>query len=101
MPAPRPTTNRRLSRFLYRSRGNVTTVGPRRWRTCRGAGGRWAVHHLNVSESMLGISEVYGNVFASTALAFDRRLNELAGTVCEADPRTAAQRSGGRARLRP
>jgi Domain of unknown function (DUF222)/HNH endonuclease len=48
--------------------------------------------YLNVSESMSGISEVYGNVFASTALALDRRLNELAGTVCEADPRTAAQR---------
>jgi hypothetical protein len=48
--------------------------------------------YLNVSESMSGISEVYGNVFASTAVALDRRLNELAGTVCEADPRTAAQR---------
>ena len=48
--------------------------------------------YLNVSESMSGISEVYGNVFASTAAALDRRLNELAGTVCEADPRTAAQR---------
>ncbi len=48
--------------------------------------------YLNVSASMSGIAEVYGNVFASTALALDRRLNELAGTVCEADPRTAAQR---------
>ena len=48
--------------------------------------------YLNVSASMSGIAEVYGNVFASTALALDRRLDELAGTVCEADPRTMAQR---------
>jgi hypothetical protein len=48
--------------------------------------------YLNVSASMSGIAEVYGNVFASTARALDRRLDELAGTVCEADPRTKAQR---------
>ncbi len=48
--------------------------------------------YLNVSASMSGIAEVYGNVFASTAVALDRRLDELAGTVCEADPRTKAQR---------
>lgn len=48
--------------------------------------------YLNVSKSMSGIAEVYGNVFASTAQALDRRLDELAGTVCEADPRTKAQR---------
>jgi hypothetical protein len=48
--------------------------------------------YLNVSASMSGIAEVYGNVFASTARALDRRLDELAGTVCEADPRTRAQR---------
>ncbi|OBK40495.1 hypothetical protein A5658_21155 [Mycobacterium sp. 1245111.1] len=48
--------------------------------------------YLNVSKSMSGIAEVYGNVFASTAQALDRRLDALAGTVCEADPRTKAQR---------
>lgn len=48
--------------------------------------------YINVSESMSGIAEIYGNVFASTARALDRRLDELAGTVCEADPRTKAQR---------
>ena len=48
--------------------------------------------YLNVSASMSGIAEVYGNVFASTAVALDRRLDELAGTVCQADPRTKAQR---------
>lgn len=48
--------------------------------------------YLNVSESVPGIAEVYGNVFASTGWALDRRLDELAGTVCEADPRTKAQR---------
>ena len=46
--------------------------------------------YLNVSETAPGIAEVYGNVFASTGRALDRRLDELAGTVCEADPRTKA-----------
>jgi hypothetical protein len=48
--------------------------------------------YLNVSELVPGIAEVYGNVFASTGRALDNRLDELAGTVCEADPRTKAQR---------
>src|SRR6202012_1349250 len=48
--------------------------------------------YLNVSQSLSGIAEIYGNVLASTACALDRRLDELAGTVCEADPRTKAQR---------
>ena len=48
--------------------------------------------YFNVSKSLSGIAEVYGNVFASTAVALDRRLDELAGTVCAADPRTSAQR---------
>jgi Domain of unknown function (DUF222) len=48
--------------------------------------------YLNVSQSLSGIAEIYGNVFANTARVLDRRLDELAGTVCEADPRTKAQR---------
>ncbi len=48
--------------------------------------------YLNVSESAPGIAEVYGNVFASIGRALNRRLDELAGTVCQADPRTKAQR---------
>ena len=36
--------------------------------------------YLNVSESVPGIAEAYGNVFASTGMALDRRLDELAGT---------------------
>jgi hypothetical protein len=48
--------------------------------------------YVTVSESVPGIAEVYGNVFASIGQALNRRLDELAGTVCEADPRTKAQR---------
>jgi Domain of unknown function (DUF222) len=48
--------------------------------------------YLNVSESAAGIAEVYGNIFASIGRALNRRLDELAGTVCQADPRTKAQR---------
>jgi hypothetical protein len=48
--------------------------------------------YLNISESEPGMAEVYGKVFASTGGALNRRLDELAGTVCEGDPRTKAQR---------
>jgi hypothetical protein len=48
--------------------------------------------YLNISEFEPGMAEVYGKVFASTGGALNRRLDELAGTVCEADPRTKAQR---------
>jgi hypothetical protein len=48
--------------------------------------------YLDVSESQPGIAEVYGTVFASTGRALDRRLDELAATVCAGDPRTRAQR---------
>lgn len=48
--------------------------------------------YLNISESEPGMAEVYGKVFASTGGMLNRRLDELAGTVCEADPRTKGQR---------
>ncbi len=48
--------------------------------------------YLNVTESEPGMAEVYGKVFGSTGRALNRRLDELAGTVCDADPRTKAQR---------
>ncbi len=48
--------------------------------------------YLNVSECGSGMTEVYGKLFASTGRALDRRLDELASTVCEADSRTNAQR---------
>ncbi len=38
------------------------------------------------------MAEIWGDVRAPDALAFDRRLDELAATVCPADPRTKAQR---------
>lgn len=39
-----------------------------------------------------GMALVNGQVFATTAEALDRRLDELAKTVCPDDPRTAGQR---------
>ncbi|OBB99078.1 HNH endonuclease signature motif containing protein [Mycobacterium sp. 852002-40037_SCH5390672] len=39
-----------------------------------------------------GLSEVFGRLFATDAHAVDARLNALAGTVCESDPRTLQQR---------
>ncbi|OBJ34865.1 hypothetical protein A5621_18370 [Mycobacterium colombiense] len=39
-----------------------------------------------------GLAEVYGRLVATDAHAVDARLNALAGTVCEGDPRTLQQR---------
>jgi hypothetical protein len=39
-----------------------------------------------------GLASVYGTVDAIFGHAFDKRLNALAATVCDADPRTVAQR---------
>lgn len=39
-----------------------------------------------------GLSEVHARLFATDAHAVDARLNALAGTVCEGDPRTLQQR---------
>ncbi len=39
-----------------------------------------------------GMAWVTGNVVATAGRAFDRRLDELAATVCDADPRTHKQR---------
>jgi hypothetical protein len=47
---------------------------------------------IGVSWLPNGMAEIWGDVRAPEALAFDRRLNELADTVCPADPRTKAQR---------
>jgi Domain of unknown function (DUF222) len=48
--------------------------------------------HIGVSPVESGMAEIWGDVRAPDALAFDRRLDELAATVCKADPRTKAQR---------
>ncbi len=48
--------------------------------------------HIGVAPLHSGLAEIWGDVRAPDALAFDRRLDELAGTVCPADPRTKAQR---------
>jgi Domain of unknown function (DUF222) len=48
--------------------------------------------HIGVSPLQSGMAEIWGDVRAPDAVAFDRRLDELAATVCPADPRTKAQR---------
>jgi hypothetical protein len=47
---------------------------------------------IGVSPLHSGMAEIWGDVRAPDALAFDRCLDELAATVCPADPRTKAQR---------
>jgi hypothetical protein len=39
-----------------------------------------------------GISEIHGSLFTADAHALDKRLDALAGTVCEHDPRSREQR---------
>jgi Domain of unknown function (DUF222) len=48
--------------------------------------------HIGISPLHSGMAEIWGDVRAPDALAFDRRLDELAATVCPADPRSKAQR---------
>lgn len=48
--------------------------------------------HIGVSAQHSGLAEIWGDVRAPDALAFDQRLNELAASVCPADPRTKEQR---------
>lgn len=45
-----------------------------------------------ISDRLDGLSDISGAVFTTTAHALDRRLNALAATVCENDPRTVGQR---------
>ncbi|OMC43196.1 hypothetical protein A5745_17720 [Mycobacterium sp. IS-2888] len=48
--------------------------------------------HVDVRANESGMAWVEASVFATTGQALDRRLDELAATVCEGDPRTKAQR---------
>ncbi|WP_102140922.1 HNH endonuclease signature motif containing protein [Mycobacterium hubeiense] len=45
-----------------------------------------------VADSGDGMAVVYANVFSTDGRALDQRLDALAATVCDKDPRTAAQR---------
>jgi hypothetical protein len=47
---------------------------------------------VSIWESEAGMAEVYGRLFATDATALDKRLDALAATVCDADPRTREQR---------
>ncbi len=48
--------------------------------------------YVEVSETSPGMAGIWANVDAAGASLFDARLDALAATVCENDPRTAAQR---------
>ncbi|MDM4141569.1 MULTISPECIES: HNH endonuclease signature motif containing protein [Mycobacterium] len=48
--------------------------------------------YVDVLSNESGMAYVTGSVLATDGLALDRRLDALAATVCEADPRTVTQR---------
>ncbi|MEZ0349895.1 HNH endonuclease signature motif containing protein [Mycobacterium sp. pR1184] len=48
--------------------------------------------HIAIAPLANGMADIYGTVDAAAATAFDRRLSQLAGQVCTADPRTLDQR---------
>ena len=53
---------------------------------------RDADRHIEVGPDQYGMAEIWGNVRATEAAALDKKLDELAGTVCADDPRTKRQR---------
>ncbi len=48
--------------------------------------------YVEIDTTDSGMAAVTGNVLATDGKALDRRLDELAGCVCDADPRTREQR---------
>ncbi len=48
--------------------------------------------HIVVGPDQNGMAEIWGSVRAPDAAVFDRRLDQLASTVCRNDPRTQRQR---------
>ena len=48
--------------------------------------------HIEVQPGANGMAQIWGEVRAPDAAAFDTKLNELAATVCPDDPRTRTQR---------
>ncbi|HWF27450.1 MAG TPA: HNH endonuclease signature motif containing protein [Mycobacterium sp.] len=48
--------------------------------------------HVDVIADQSGMAWVEASVFATAGQALDRRLDELSATVCDADPRSRAQR---------
>ncbi len=47
---------------------------------------------IEVRSAEYGMAEIWGNVRADDGAALDKKLDELAGTVCKDDPRTKTQR---------
>lgn len=48
--------------------------------------------YVEVGETSPGMAGIWANIHAPDAAAFDKRLDSLAASVCEADPRTKDQR---------
>lgn len=48
--------------------------------------------HIEIGPGRDGLAELWGSVRSPDAVALDRRLNQLAATVCQGDPRTSRQR---------
>lgn len=47
--------------------------------------------YVEIGESDAGMGEIHARVFNTTGIAFGKRLDELAATVCDADPRNRDQ----------
>jgi Domain of unknown function (DUF222) len=48
--------------------------------------------YVDIDETSVGMAGVWGNIHAADGAALDKRLDALAATVCENDPRTKEQR---------
>jgi hypothetical protein len=49
---------------------------------------------VEIVATEVGMAGIYGNIHAADGAALDKRLDALAATVCDNDPRTKAQRRG-------
>ncbi len=70
----------------------VREADPDAVRVARSADDDW---HVEISPARDGLAEFWGRVRGPDAAAFDRRLNQLAASVCRDDPRTKRRRLPG------
>jgi len=76
----------RLAAAIDRSVRHVDRDAVRRKRE------RFSKREINVSDIDDGLYSVSGSVFAADGKTLDQRLDALAATVCDADPRTRKER---------
>jgi uncharacterized protein DUF222 len=76
----------RLAGYVDRIVARADADAVRRQQKCR------SDREVRIEDAEGGMSQIQGSLFSADAHALDKRLNAMAGTVCELDPRTREQR---------